>query len=117
MAKSEPRYFGGQAVLEGVMMRGATTWAVAARTDDGEIALAVNDVPRWSERYRDIPLVRGLTTLGESMALGYRALTWSANQQVPEEQQVSERTLGWTVVVAVVFFERAVPGASRGGRP
>jgi uncharacterized protein YqhQ len=104
MAKSEPRYFGGQAVIEGVMMRGANTWAVAVRKDDGAVEVTVHDVPSWAERYRNLPIVRGVATLGESMSLGYRALTWSANQQVPEEQQVSERALGWTVVVAGLFF-------------
>jgi uncharacterized protein YqhQ len=102
--RAEPRYFGGQAVIEGVMMRGARSWAVAVRKESGEIDVTLSDVPAWSERYRHIPLVRGITSLGESMKLGYRALTWSANQQVPEEQQVSERALGWTVVFAVVFF-------------
>jgi uncharacterized protein YqhQ len=42
--------------------------------------------------------------LGESLGLGYRALTWSANQQMPEEEQVSEKTLGWAVGIAVIFF-------------
>jgi uncharacterized protein YqhQ len=105
MAKSsEPRYMGGQAVLEGVMMRGATTWAVAVRRPDGEIELSVRPVAAWSERYRNIPIVRGVAALLESLGLGYRALTWSANQQMPEDEQVSEKALGWTVAVAVVFF-------------
>jgi uncharacterized protein YqhQ len=46
----QPKYMGGQAVVEGVMMRGATTWAVAVRTPDGDIDVAVHDVPGWSER-------------------------------------------------------------------
>jgi len=104
MAKTEPRYFGGQAVIEGVMMRGANTWAVAARKENGDIALTVHDVPRWSEKYRHFPVVRGITALGESMSLGYRALTWSANQQLPSDQQVPEKTMGWTVVFAMGFF-------------
>jgi uncharacterized protein YqhQ len=103
MSKPEPRYFGGQAVLEGVMMRGASTWAVAVRKD-GDIAVTVNDVPQWTEKYRNVPILRGVLGLGESMKLGYRALTWSANQQVPEEEQISERTLTWTVVIAIGFF-------------
>jgi uncharacterized protein YqhQ len=102
-AKPEPRYFGGQAVLEGVMMRGPSTWAVAVRKD-GDIEVTVQDVPQWTERYRNVPIVRGVLSLVESMKLGYRALTWSANQQVPEEEQVSERALGWTVVIAIGFF-------------
>jgi uncharacterized protein YqhQ len=103
-SKSEPVYYGGQAVLEGVMMRGTNTWAVAARKEDGQIEVTVKDVPGWSEKYRHIPLVRGITSLGESMALGYRALTWSANQQMPPDQQVPEKAMGWTIVVAIAFF-------------
>jgi uncharacterized protein YqhQ len=101
---SEPRYMGGQAVLEGVMMRGASKWAVAVRDLEGGITVRVNDVPTWAERYRNIPVLRGITGLGESLGLGYKALTWSANQQVPEEDQVSEKTLGWAVGIAVLVF-------------
>jgi uncharacterized protein YqhQ len=100
----EPRYMGGQAVLEGVMMRGASQWAIAVRMPDGSIKLDVRDVPGWAERYRLIPVVRGVMGLGESLGLGYRALTWSANQQIPEEEQVSEKALGWAVGIAVVLF-------------
>jgi uncharacterized protein YqhQ len=95
---------GGQAVLEGVMMRGASTWAVAVRDPDGSIKLDVRDVPGWAERYRNIPVVRGVMGLGESFGLGYRALTWSANQQVPPEDQVSEKVLGWAVAGAALAF-------------
>jgi uncharacterized protein YqhQ len=95
---------GGQAVLEGVMMRGASHWAVSARGLDGNIKTVVREVPGWAERYRNIPIVRGVTGLGESLGLGYRALTWSANQQVPEEEQVSEKAMGWAVGVAMVIF-------------
>jgi uncharacterized protein YqhQ len=104
MSKSEPRYMGGQAVLEGVMMRGATTWAIAVRDPSGEIRVDVREVPGWAERYRSIPIVRGVMGLGESMGLGYKALTWSANQQIPEEEQVSEKAMGWAVGGAVLVF-------------
>ena len=95
--QAEPRYMGGQAVLEGVMMRGETTWAVAVRKPDGDIVVDVRDVAG---------LVRASTARSRSCAaswasasrsgLGYRALTWSANQQVPEDEQVSEKTMGWS---------------------
>ena len=121
MSDAEPRYMGGQAVLEGVMMRGPSTWAVAVRDPDGEIKVDVREVPGWAERYRNIPVVRGVMGLGESLGLGYRALTWSANQQVPEEDQVSEKAMGWAILVAVVFFSAifivipAVAGRSLAG--
>ncbi len=104
MPRAEPRYMGGQAVLEGVMMRGESRWAVAVRDSDGAVQVEVHDVPGWSERYRDIPVVRGVAGLGESLGLGYRALTWSANQQVPEDERVSEKVMGWAVGVAAVAF-------------
>jgi uncharacterized protein YqhQ len=91
-------------VLEGVMMRGASRWAVAVRDPDGSVQVRVDDVPGWSERYRNIPVLRGVTGLGESLGLGYRALTWSANQQVPEDQRVSEKVMGWAVGIAAVAF-------------
>jgi len=104
MSRAEPRYMGGQAVLEGVMMRGPSTWAVAVRDPDGAIKVDIRDVPGWAERYRNIPVLRGIAGLGESLGLGYRALTWSANQQVPPEDQVSEKVMGWSVGVAAIAF-------------
>ncbi|HEX5614921.1 MAG TPA: DUF1385 domain-containing protein [Acidimicrobiia bacterium] len=101
---AEPRYMGGQAVLEGVMMRGATTYAVAARLPTGEIELIVRDVPGWAEKYRHIPLVRGVMGLGESLGLGGKALAWSANRQIPEDEQISERAMGWTMAISMIVF-------------
>src|SRR5262245_57357648 len=95
---------GGQAVLEGVMMRGAKTWAIAVRPPDGEINVDVRDAPDWADKYRNIPVLRGVMGLGESISLGYRALTWSANQQVAEEDRISEKALGWAVLPAAIFF-------------
>jgi uncharacterized protein YqhQ len=121
MPKPEPRYMGGQAVLEGVMMRGASTWAVAVRNPSGEIELDVREVPNWSEKYRHVPLLRGVTGLAESLGLGYRALTWSANRQLPEDEQVSDRAMGWMVGVSMVLFSAlflvlpAVAGHEAGG--
>jgi uncharacterized protein YqhQ len=101
---STPRYMGGQAVMEGVMMRGEHSWAVAVRTPDGDIELAVHDAPRWADRWSKIPIVRGVVSLAESVALGFRALSWSAERQLPEEERISERAMGWTIAAALVFF-------------
>lgn len=95
---------GGQAVVEGVMMRGATTWAVAVRTPDGDIDVAVHEVPGWAERYNKIPLVRGVMNLAESMSLGMRALSWSANLQMPEEERLSKKAMGGAMAVSLVLF-------------
>jgi uncharacterized protein YqhQ len=77
---------GGQAVLEGVMMRGPRNWAVAVRKPDGEIAQLSRSIDplmarHWSLR---LPLVRGVVALGESLAIGFRALSVSANYAAQE---------------------------------
>ena len=99
-----PRYMGGQAVMEGVMMRGEHSWAVAVRTPDGDIELAVHDAPSWAERWSKVPIVRGVASLAESLALGFRALSWSAERQLPEEERISQRAMGWTIGAALLFF-------------
>ena len=104
MAADEPRYIGGQAVIEGVMMRGESVWAVAVRTPDGDIDVSVHDVPRWSERYHHIPLVRGVTALGESMALGMRALTLAAGKAAGEEEQLTKGQMATTLTFAIALF-------------
>ena len=86
------------------MMRGATTWAVAVRTPDGDIETTVHDVPGWAERYNKIPLVRGVMNLAESMGLGMRALSWSANLQMPEEERLSKGAMGGAMAVSLVLF-------------
>src|SRR3954471_19128145 len=102
--KAGTRYVGGQAVVEGVMMRGERTWAVAIRTPEGDIEIETHEAPTWAEKWSKIPLVRGVMSLGESMALGFKALSWSANQQIPEEEQISSKAMGWTIGAALVFF-------------
>jgi uncharacterized protein YqhQ len=100
----QPRYMGGQAVVEGVMMRGESTWAVAVRTPEGAIDVEVHEAPDWAQKYAKVPLVRGVMNLAESMALGMKALSWSANQQVPEEDRVGSKAMGVTMAIALVFF-------------
>src|SRR5690348_8222828 len=95
---------GGQAVVEGVMMRGERTWAVAVRTPEGDIEIVTHEAPTWAERWAKIPILRGVMALGESMGLGFKALAWSANRQVPEEEQLSGRAMGWTMAVALALF-------------
>jgi uncharacterized protein YqhQ len=111
---------GGQAVLEGVMMRGVSTWAVAVRkpappgtsTDsDRGSALGPIDVHSfplvsWTKRRRIYrwPVIRGVVALAESLGIGMRALGISANAQLPEEEQeISGGAWAGTVVVALVF--------------
>jgi uncharacterized protein YqhQ len=72
---------GGQAVLEGVMMRGPSNWSVAVRKPDGEIAQVSRPIASPMARHRllRLPIVRGVVALGESLAIGFRALAISAN--------------------------------------
>jgi uncharacterized protein YqhQ len=72
---------GGQAVLEGVMMRSPSNWAVAVRKPNGEIAEVTHDIrsPMARNRLFRLPIVRGVVALGESLAIGFRALAISAN--------------------------------------
>jgi len=104
VSSPEPRYMGGQAVVEGVMMRGARTWAVAVRDPDGHIEVVTHDAPTWSERWTKVPVVRGVTALAESLGLGFKALAWSAERQVPEEERISSKAMGWTMAIALIFF-------------
>jgi len=109
---------GGQAVLEGVMMRGVSTWAVAVRKPAADAPANGNGVPlgpidvksfplvSWAKRHRlyRLPVVRGVVALAESLAIGLRALGLSANAQMPQAQQeISGGTWAGTVVIALVF--------------
>jgi uncharacterized protein YqhQ len=80
---------GGQAVLEGVMMRGPRNWAVAVRKPNGDIAHVWRTIDplmarHWALR---LPVVRGVIALGESLAIGFRALSVSANYAAQEEDE------------------------------
>src|SRR5207248_4905809 len=108
---------GGQAVLEGVMMRGISTWAVAVRKPGpgagalggptaGPIDVQSFPLVSWTKRRRVYrwPVIRGVVALVESLGIGLRALGISANAQLPEEeQQISGGAWAGTVIVAVVF--------------
>ncbi len=71
---------GGQAVMEGVMMRTPTAYAIACRKSDGSIVTTAETLPKWSDKYKflNLPVLRGGATLIQSMALGIKALNFSA---------------------------------------
>jgi uncharacterized protein YqhQ len=106
---------GGQAVLEGVMMRGVSTWAIAVRKpapEDspdgtlGEIAVESFPLVSWLKRHRVLrwPVIRGVVALVESLKIGFRALSISANYQLPEEEkQISSGAWVGTVIVALAL--------------
>ena len=83
---------GGQAVLEGVMMRGPTAWALAVRKPDGEIAEVNRPISSALARHRWLraPVIRGIVALGESLGIGFRALAISAQYAAPEGEEVGE---------------------------
>jgi uncharacterized protein YqhQ len=86
--------YGGQAVLEGVMMRGPAHWAVAIRTNTGEIAEVTRTTRSPQQRHRvwRLPVIRGVVALGESLAIGFRALAISANYAAQTENEDGEVT-------------------------
>ncbi len=98
---------GGQAVIEGVMMRAPNAWAVAVRQPDETIIARRDDLPRLSTRSLGarIPFVRGVFVLVESLSLGFRALAWSAQKATGEDEEpLSKAEIGWTMAFALAIF-------------
>jgi uncharacterized protein YqhQ len=98
---------GGQAVLEGVMMRGPSSWAVAVRRPDGRISEIEHDVDSVAlhRRWLRLPVVRGIVALGESLAIGMRALSVSARFSVTDEgeEDASEELSRFAIAGSFVF--------------
>jgi uncharacterized protein YqhQ len=105
-AKESPHYYGGQALLEGVMMRGQKTWAVAVRRPSREIYIEHHQVRSLATKYPIFrkPLLRGVAAMGEAMSIGVRAMMISANQSLEEEQKLSSKQMGGTIAFALVVF-------------
>lgn len=84
---------GGQAVMEGVMMRTPSAYAIACRKSDGSIVTTAEKLPKWSDTYKwlNLPVIRGGATLIQTMALGVKALNFSA--QVYEDDQKAQEEL------------------------
>jgi uncharacterized protein YqhQ len=89
LESGEETLVGGQAVLEGVMMRSPHAWAIACRKPSGEVVTMSEALDRPSEKHKWMawPIVRGVMTLGYAMSLGYRALRFSANVAIEEVMQ------------------------------
>ncbi len=89
------------------MMRAPTAWAVAVRKPDGQIEARREELPKLSSRSKlaRVPLVRGMLVLGESLTLGFRALSWSAQMSVGEdEKELSKLELVGSLTIAMVIF-------------
>jgi len=104
--EKKQHFYGGQAVLEGVMMRGKDTWSLAVRRPNADIYVEENQVKGLAAKYPLFrkPLFRGVAALGEAMSIGVRALTTSANQALEEEERLSTKQMALSMVVAFVFF-------------
>ncbi len=96
---------GGQAVIEGVMMRSPNSMAIAVRRPNGEIVVKRERLDFFSEKklLSKLPLVRGLINLLSALVLGMKALNFSANQSLEEEQEVSSWAMGVTFTFALCF--------------
>jgi uncharacterized protein YqhQ len=97
---------GGQAILDGVMMRGVSTWAAAVRTPEGEIEITSEPVVSWAKRHRilRVPVLRGVVALAESLKIGFRALAFSANAQMDEDEEpIGGFTWGLTVALSLAL--------------
>jgi uncharacterized protein YqhQ len=114
---------GGQAVLEGVMMRGVSTWAVAVRkpsqeqvdalnagekidVPDGEIEIVSEPLVSWTKRHRlyRLPVIRGVVALAESLKIGFRALGISANAQLTEDEKGEAQEIGGAAWAGTIAF-------------
>jgi uncharacterized protein YqhQ len=99
-------YYGGQALLEGVMMRGRDHWAVAVRRPDTSIHVESHHVGSVAKRYPLLakPGLRGVIGLGQALSIGFKALSISAHQAAPEEERMTKGQMTLSMVLAVTFF-------------
>src|SRR3954470_15537893 len=116
LESGEETLVGGQAVLEGVMMRSPHAWAIACRKPSGEVSTHSEPLERLSEKRKWMawPVIRGVATLGHAMTLGFRALKFSANvaldelQPEPDNDKKKFEITGWmaagNIVISVRFF-------------
>ncbi|HKJ27020.1 MAG TPA: DUF1385 domain-containing protein [Anaerolineales bacterium] len=101
--QSLPSY-GGQAVIEGVMMRGSKGVAIAMRAPDDEIVLHTEELGSiYQSKWAKVPFLRGLVMLWDAMGLGMRALTISANTQGDEDEQIEGPMLYVTLAISLSF--------------
>jgi uncharacterized protein YqhQ len=106
VADRPDHFYGGQALLEGVMMRGRDHWAVAVRRPDRSIHVESHDINALASRYPILakPGLRGVMALGQALSIGVKALTVSANQSVEEDERLTPRQMGFSMAIAFVVF-------------
>ena len=105
MTQQRPPTYGGQAVIEGVMIRGQRAIAVAVRRPDGSIATMRHPLsPLFTGKLRRIPLIRGVIAMAETLALGMRALTYSANVAAEAEgEEISKGSMAGMIAVSLTL--------------
>ena len=103
---AQDHFYGGQAVLEGVMMRGRDHWAIAVRRPDGTVHLESHEIRSIGRRFRLLmkPGIRGALALGQALSIGVRALTISANQSADEEERLTPKQMALSMVLAFTLF-------------
>ena len=114
LESGEETLVGGQAVMEGVMMRAPHSYCVAVRKPDGNLVTAQQPIARMSEKYPFLkfPILRGIGTLGQAMTLGAKALHFSANSALSEVEEAPELTsrmmfgaVAFSVLMMIVVFK------------
>ena len=98
--------YGGQAVVEGVMMRGQDHWAVAVREPSGAVYVESHDVDSIAERHPiwRKPFFRGILVLGQSLRIGIRALMIASNHATDTDEELSSTQVGVALTIALVVF-------------
>jgi uncharacterized protein YqhQ len=104
--KNDNCNYGGQAIIEGVMMRSPSKYAIAVRKPDKEIILKTGKLRSLSNRIKFLkwPIFRGIINLIESLTLGLKALTYSAEQATGEEDKINNVEMFFTILIAFVLF-------------
>jgi len=99
-------FYGGQAVLEGVMMRGRDHWAIAVRQPDQTLHVEAHQIESIAKRFPILakPGLRGVIALGQALSIGMKALTVSANHAVEEDQRLSKGQMVGSMVLAFALF-------------
>ncbi len=105
MPESCKQQIGGQAVIEGVMMKSRHFWSVAVRKPNQEISTSLHHLNPASDKYPFLGwiFIRGIVSLVETMSLGFKALGLSVNEATEEEVQFSRKEMAISIILAVVF--------------
>lgn len=98
----EGHLYGGQAVIEGVMMKTDKKLAIAVRKPDGKI-LVKKDKLRQKKKWLTYPFIRGIANLFEIMIIGIKALFWSADQQLETHEKITTKELVFTLITTILF--------------